>query len=73
MIEKFGQLTSEKFAEEISSCRKISQEISNFGINDKQRLYLIYLLSLELESATHIQEISTMIKELAPEIFLSKG
>jgi len=31
-------------------CREIVQEIKNFGINERQKLYLIYLLSLELEN-----------------------
>ena len=30
-------------------CREIIKEIKNFGINQRQLLYLIYLLSLEIE------------------------
>jgi hypothetical protein len=33
-----------------NECREIIREIKNFGINQRQILYLIYLLSLELEN-----------------------
>jgi hypothetical protein len=37
-------------AGEMLECRKIVKNLNNFGINEKQRIQLIYLLSLELES-----------------------
>lgn len=41
-------------------CRDIVQEIRNFGISQRQLLYLIYLLSLELEN----REVMTALSEL---------
>jgi len=37
-------------AGEMLECRKIVKNLNNFGITEKQRIQLIYLLALELES-----------------------
>jgi len=50
MNDTYNQLQSEKIVEENEQCRLILSEINNFGISDRQRQYLIYLLALELEN-----------------------
>lgn len=68
----YGESKSEKLAEENQVCRQISREISLFGITERQRLMLIYLLAMELEDTNQLQEITSVVKELAGnEIFLS--
>lgn len=68
----YGQLASEKHAEENQECRQIAKVISEYGINDRQRLFLIYLMSLEIEDAMKVQEISSFLKEVAgPDTFIA--
>ena len=47
-MQTFGKLSSEKLAEENEECRKIVKEILNVGLTQRQQMFLIYLLSLEL-------------------------
>lgn len=58
----YGQLPSEKIAEENRVARDIVKEISNFGVTDRQRLMIMYLLSLELENVADMKEFSSFIK-----------
>lgn len=45
-------------------CRQVVQEIKNFGItNQRQLMYLIYLLSLEIEDIDTMKAITSAIKE----------
>jgi hypothetical protein len=68
----YGEFQSEKTAEENRIAREIVKEISNFGINERQRWLVIYQLALELENVGDLQEITSFIKELkGSEIFLS--
>lgn len=70
-IVRYGQTDAEKVAEENQSCRQIVHEINNFGINERQRLFIIYLLSMELENVEHMQVLSSVVRELGGrEIFL---
>lgn len=68
----YGQLNSEKIAEENEACRKIVSEITNFGVNQRQLKYIIYLLSLNIEDVEVMREMVGASKELFPEIFVSK-
>jgi len=61
---KFGELESEKLTKEKLACRQILAEINNFGISDRQKLFLIYLLSLELEDGEASSDLATVSKEL---------
>lgn len=68
----YGQLKSEKLAEENQICRQMARNISLFGINERQRLLLIYLLAMEVENPEQMQAITTFVKELAgKDMFLS--
>lgn len=56
-MSHFGKLESELLTEEIEQCRNIVSEISRFGVNERQLLMIIRLLSLELENIDHCREI----------------
>lgn len=43
------------------SCRDILQEIKTFGVSQRQMLYLIYLMSLELEDNVTMKAITNAI------------
>ena len=73
-MKTFGQLSSEKLASENEECRKIVREILNIGITQRQQMFLIYLLSLELENIQHVKDLTDVIKEIAgDEIFISRS
>jgi hypothetical protein len=44
-------------------CRQIVQEIRNFRVSQRQILYLIQLLALELENRESMQSIINSVKE----------
>ena len=46
----------------IQKCRDIHREIISFGVNEKEIIKLIELLSLELENADMMREIISIIK-----------
>lgn len=72
MTEIYGQLSSEKAADENALCREIAKEISVYGITDRQRIMLIYLLALEIENAGNMQELTGIIKEIfGDQLFIS--
>ncbi len=71
-MQTYGQLTSEKLAKENEDCRKIVKEVLNIGLTQRQQMFLIYLLSMELENIEYVQTMTSVIKELAgDEIFIS--
>ena len=47
----------------IEKCRKINKEIIDFGVNDKEIIKLIELLSFELENTTLMKSIHSLLKE----------
>ena len=49
-MEKIGKTDNEIDAEQLLECRKIVKNLVQFGITEKQKIQIIYLLSLELES-----------------------
>jgi hypothetical protein len=73
-MQTFGKLSSEKLSEENEECRKIVKEILNVGITQRQQMFLIYLLSLELENISYVKDLTDVIKEIAgDEIFVSRS
>jgi len=73
-MQTFGKLSSEKLAEENEDCRKIVKEILNIGLTQRQKMFIIYLLSLELENIEHVKDLTDMIKEIAgDDIFVSRS
>lgn len=68
---RYGQMRSEKMAEENELCRQMMREINNFGISERQRLMLIYLLAQELENLEQMKAVTKLVRELGnDELFL---
>jgi hypothetical protein len=68
----YGQTDSEKLAEEKQACRQIVSEIANFGISQRQQLFIIYLMSLELEDVETMQVLTSVIRDLGGDkVFIS--
>jgi hypothetical protein len=63
-MEKIGNTEVEIDAGEMLECRQIVKNLNNFGITEKQRIQLIYLLSLELESKDAMDIIVNAVKEI---------
>lgn len=59
---EYGQTSVHKVAEKLQQCRDIVREIDNFGVNDMQRLQIIYLLSISLENRDALEKISSIAK-----------
>jgi hypothetical protein len=73
-MQTFGKLSSEKLAEENEDCRKIVREILNVGLTQRQQMFIIYLLSLELENIEYVKDLTDVIKEIAgDDIFVSRS
>jgi len=73
-MQTFGKLSSEKLAEENEECRKIVKESLNVGLTQRQQMFLIYLLSLELENIEYVKDLTEVIKEIAgDDIFVSRS
>lgn len=47
---------------QVKTCREINQKINDFGVSDYQRLKLIELLALELESRDAMLSVLEVIK-----------
>lgn len=60
----YGELQSEKLAEENRIAREIVKEINNFGINERQRWLIMYILSMELENVDDLKKMTTFIREI---------
>lgn len=63
-----AKLSSKKRQE----CRDIVQEIRQFGISQRQLVYLIYLLSLDLENIDLMRSITKEIGEQRDNVPLTK-
>lgn len=68
----FGQLPSEKFSVENEDCRKIVQEVINFGVNQRQIKFIIYLLSLHIDDPDLMREFVGLVKEACPDVFVAQ-
>lgn len=71
MEKLYGNLQSETLALENMKCRQIVSEITNFGVNDRQIMMIIYLLSLNLENNDKMREISSLIRSLEETLFIT--
>lgn len=59
----YGKSKTHIVAEKLQKCREIVREIDNFGVDEIQRLQIIYLLSLGLENRESLEEISSISKK----------
>ena len=70
MPTHYGQTTSEKIAEENQACRQVVKEIGNFGVSDRQRLFIIYLLAMELEDVEAMRSITSLVRDVDKTTFI---
>lgn len=66
----YGQSLSEKIVDENLACRQIVKEINNFGVTQRQLLYLVYLLASQLENVEYMRAITNFVRQLSPDTFL---
>ena len=52
--------------------RQIVQEILNFGVNEQQKLHVMFLLALNLEDNNKMKEISNFLKKYEQNINTEK-
>ena len=72
---RYGEFDSEKRAKENLVARQVVKEINNFGINERQKMMIMYLLALELENTEHMRDLTTVIREMGKEsnMFITDG
>lgn len=58
----YGKTKVHKVAHKLQQCRDIVKEIENFGVDDLQRLQIIYLLGLGLENREALEEVTSVSK-----------
>ena len=69
----YGQLPSEKMAEDSKVAHEIVREVNNFGISDRQRWLIINYLAMELENISEMQALTGYISEVKGDnLFISK-
>ena len=61
-MKHYGSTATENNAVDALKCHKIVRTIIDFGVNEQQKLKVIYLLALELENREHMQDIATLVK-----------
>lgn len=67
----YGRSQAEKMAEENAVARQIVQQITNFGVSQRQVLMVMYLLASELENVEHMRALTSLIRQLgADDLFL---
>jgi hypothetical protein len=72
-IQRYGEMESEKLANEKQIARQIVKEINNFGINERQRWMIIHMLAMEMENMDDLRELTSFIKEYKSDIFITGG
>lgn len=69
----YGELQTEKIAEDKKVARGIVDEINKFGISDRQRWMIIHMLSLEIENVQDMRDMVEFIKsKKEKDLFVSK-
>ena len=58
----YGETQESLDADKLLECRKIVKNIINFGISEAQKIQIIYLFGLELESRKSLEMITDVIK-----------
>lgn len=61
-MKKYGKSQGDIHTEKMIQCREIVKEIIEFGVSEEQKLQIIHLLSLELESRDKMLGISSLVK-----------
>ena len=63
-MEKFGETGLEIDAEKMLECRQIVKNLINFGLTESQKLHIIYLMSLEMESRDALNIITESVNRI---------
>jgi len=63
-VKRYGKTDVEHATEDTLRCRQIIREVVSFGVNEQQKLKLIYLLALELENRDHMQQLADLVKRI---------
>jgi hypothetical protein len=63
-MEKIGQTDLEIDANQMLECRQIVKNLVKFGLNESQKLHVIYLMSLEMESRDALEIITNAVKKI---------
>jgi len=61
-MKKYGKSEEDVNVEKMIQCREIVKEIINFGVSEDQKLQIIYLISLELESRDKMIGITELVR-----------
>ena len=64
MIDKESQVKIRN----VQVSRDIVSEMLNFGINEEQKMRVIYFLSLELENTALMKDIYSVVRNYLPEL-----
>jgi len=64
MPKIYGEMSVETDLKDMTVCRDIVKELLDYGINQKQILQIIYLLSLEVENREAMLYISKAVKDV---------
>ena len=54
---------SKKIATDRSKAREIVNEILNFGVNEDQKMHILYLIAINLESVEAMKDITNFLKK----------
>jgi len=57
-MKKYGKTEHDAWFEKVSECREIVREILDFGVDEMQKIKIIYLLALELENRNLLEIVS---------------
>ena len=63
-MSKIGKTELEIDAVQLTECRQIVRNIVNFGVTEKQKIQLVYLLSLELESRDALEMLVETVEKI---------
>ncbi len=64
-MKSYGKTQDDVKAEKSLACRQIVKEIVNYGVDESQKLQIIKLLALELESNISMKKIINTINKIS--------
>lgn len=64
-IRKYGTSNDEKILQESLEAKQIVKEILTYGVSQKQLMYIINDLALNLENMDHCRRLVNLLNELA--------
>ena len=63
-MENIGRTDLEIDADKMLECRQIVKNLVNFGLTESQKLHIIYLMSLEMESRDALNIITESVNKI---------